>query len=221
MGRLPVNDKLLIALLAACCAVPAIGSGYRMVEIAMTGHWRLECLADQVDRLPLFIHAGGAMLFLALGAAQMVPGLRTRHMHWHRTAGRIAAIAGIIGALSGLWLTLAHPAISTPVLFYARMGASAVWLVSVILAIWYIRSKRIAQHRAWMMRAFAMALPAGTLVFILLPVVLVFGEEGNEIMLEAVQAAAWPLHLAIAEWLIRRKPKPQTAKRHLPNAIEV
>ncbi len=62
-----------------------------------------------------------------------------------------------------------------------------------------------------MIRAFALALPAGTLAFVLFPIVLLIGEEGNDLVFEIVQVVAWPVHLAVAEYFIRR-PKPPGTK---------
>jgi uncharacterized membrane protein YozB (DUF420 family) len=207
MGRLPMNDKLLIAFLAAACAIPTLAGTYRVVEIILTGQWGFNWARDTVDRLPLFVHASCSILFLCLGAIQLVPSARRRNMKWHKTAGRVAVSAGLLGALSGVWMTLAHPDISTAVLYYARLGASLFWAVAIVLAVRHVVQGQRAQHRAWMIRAYAIALPAGTLAFIMLPIVMIFGEEGNALLLETVQAAAWPLHMAIAEWIIRRPAK--------------
>ena len=53
------------------------------------------------------------VVFLLLGALQFAPSLRRRR--WHRIAGRVVVPAGLLSALSALWMTLfyALPAAST------------------------------------------------------------------------------------------------------------
>lgn len=219
MGRLPVNDKVLIGALFLGCLIPTTAGTYRALTILTSNNWAFEWAADHVDYVPLLFHVVASVVFLCIAAGQMVPGLRVRFMRWHRRAGRVAAVAGAIGALSGIWLTLAHPGISGPVLYFGRLGASTFWLISVILAVHFVMTHRVDLHRAWMIRAFAMALPAGTLAFILIPFIVVFGEEGNATLLEAVQAGSWPFHLLVAEWFIRRKSAHRTgATAKLQNA---
>jgi hypothetical protein len=63
-----------------------------------------------------------------------------------------------------------------------------------------VRKRNIAAHRAWMMRAYALAIAAGTQP-ITLSLILVFpGELGFTLGL----AAGWVLNLCVAELLIRR-----------------
>ena len=110
-------------------------------------------------------------------------------------------------------MTLFHRDISTELLFAGRLFASSFWLVALILAVKAIKAKAVADHKAWMIRAYAITMPAATLAIVLLPMVLIMGEEGHEMLFEFVQVLAWPLHLAIAELIIRRS-KP--AKKQLP-----
>ncbi len=213
MGRVSVNRYLLPGFLVTACLVPAAFGTIRAVSIISEGQWALEFMRDHTDRLPLFLHILCAVTFLLLGTLQIWPRFRTRHMRWHRRAGKIAATAGLIGAATGIWMTLAHPGISTALLAVGRIGASAFWGVAIILAVRAVLRRDIPHHRAWMIRAYAIALPAGTLAFILAPMVIIMGEEGHEMLFDAIQVAAWPLHLAVAEWFIRRP------KRRRPLAL--
>ena len=54
----------------------------------------------------LVAHIVGAAVFALVGAFQLVPGIRRRHPRWHRRAGRVLAVAGLMVAGSALWLTL-------------------------------------------------------------------------------------------------------------------
>jgi hypothetical protein len=110
-------------------------------------------------------------------------------------------------------LTLAHTGISGPVHFWGRIFASAFWILALGIAIYAISKRDILNHQRWVIRAYAIAVPAGSLVFVLLPLVLIFGEDGNDLMFEVVQTAAWPIHLAVAEWMMRRRKPTNTTTR--------
>src|SRR3982751_5820518 len=56
--------------------------------------------------LPLVVHIVGAAVFALVGILQLVPRFRRRHRAWHRRAGRVVASAGLLVAISALWLTL-------------------------------------------------------------------------------------------------------------------
>jgi hypothetical protein len=61
------------------------------------------------------------------------------------------------------------------------------------------------RHRAWMTRAYAIGVGAGTQALTLAAGELIAGppsELGNALLM----GAAWVLNLAVAEWSIRRKP---------------
>jgi tetratricopeptide (TPR) repeat protein len=62
-------------------------------------------------------------------------------------------------------------------------------------------------HGAWMTRAYAIALGAGTQVFTILPWVVVFGPIGaaDELPRTLLMSAGWLINLAVAEYVIRRR----------------
>lgn len=205
MVRISMNGRALpIALLIVCFPPAAFGS-FTVFTVITESNWALAFAPDSVDRLPLAIHAASSVLFLCLGALQVWPNFRIRHILWHKRAGRIAFFSGILGATSGLWLTLVHIDISGPIHFWGRILASTFWMLALIVAIYAISRRDIRNHQRWMIRAYAISIPAGSLVFVLLPLVLIFGEDGNDLMFEVVQTAAWPIHIAVAEWAMRRR----------------
>ena len=205
MGRTPVKDFLLPAGLMMLCIVPTIVGGQRITRTLIEGKLALDFLPDVPDVLPLMLHSIGGISFLLLGALQMSAGLRHRYPSMHRYLGRAIVALGFLGAVSGIWATLMHPGISGPILFWGRMSAATFWIVALVLAVCAILRRDIGAHRRWMIRAYAIALPAGTLAFILLPFILIDGEDQNELLVEIIQVSAWIVHLAGAEWVIRRK----------------
>ncbi len=210
MTRKPVNGFAMPIFFALACLAP-VGFGiYRAAVLIAKSDWWLYFAAEQVDNLPLLVHVAASGLFIVLASLQILPGFRARHKQWHQRAGKIAIAAAIAGALSGLWMSLIHTGISGPLLYAGRITASSAWAIFVLLGVRELRRRNFKAHGRWMIRAFALALPAGTLAFILLPIVLVIGEEGNDLIFEIVQVAAWIVHLGVAEYLLRRRRKPES-----------
>lgn len=205
MTRNSVNGYALPIFFALACLAPVVFGTIRAVGIIGQSDWAPQFTATQVDNLPLFLHVTASGLFMVLACLQILPGFRARHRRWHRRAGKLAIPAALIGALSGLWMALIHTDISGPLLFAGRIIASGAWAGFVLTAIWQLGKRNFAAHGRWMIRAFALVLPAGTLAFILFPIVLLIGEDGHALVFEIVQVAAWIIHLGVAEYLIRRR----------------
>ena len=204
MAHSAVNGRALPTFFFLVCILPTIFGLYRIFLILTEGPILPSHLPDQVDNLPLLLHSIGGIGFLVLGALQILPGFRTSNLARHRSLGRITASLGILAGVSGVWMTLLHPGISGPILMNGRLAAGTAWVFFILISIRFVVQRNISRHKNWMLRAYAIALPAGTLAFIMLPIVIIFGEEGNEIFFEVVQVAAWPLHLLVAEWIIRK-----------------
>ena len=95
-------------------------------------------------------------------------------------------------------------------LYVFRLLAGSGMAVSIILGLVAIRRREIARHRAWMTRAYALALGAGTQAF-----TVGFGEAlfGSGVTrTDLMMGAAWAINLAVAEWFIRR-PAVRRARR--------
>ncbi len=156
---------------------------------------------------PVILHIVCASLFCVLGALQFDSALRQRSPRLHRIAGRVAAPCGIVAALTGLWMTAAYaiPAeLQGPLLYAVRIAVGLAMALAVTLSIRAVLQRRIAQHKAWMVRAYALGQGAGTQVLILLPVSLLAGAP-SFIFRDVLMASAWGLNLAFAEWVIRRR----------------
>ncbi len=87
-----------------------------------------------------------------------------------------------------------------------RLAASSGMGICIVLGFAAIRERRIASHRAWMTRAYALALAAGTQVF-----TQGFGEPvfGKTPLTHGLfLGAGWAINLAVAEYVIRREGAP-------------
>lgn len=189
--------------LALACVVPLLGGVYRGAALLLEGHWAFTFAEGRVDRVPLFVHVVSCAVFYVLGALQVLPGFRRRHPRWHRRAGAVALVAGLLAATSAIWMSVLHPGISGPLLRYGRLLVGPLWLLFLGLGAAAIVRRDFRSHGAWMVRAFAVGMPAGTLVFISAPFWIAMGEL-PQLLEEAIQTCAWVVHLGAAELLIQR-----------------
>ena len=198
--------------LLALAFIPVLGGGGRLVEL-LGGPEVLPSDARFVaSPVPLIVHIVSAVVYAVLGAFQFSARLRRRHPGWHRRAGRLLVVLGLAVAFSGLWMTLAYPQKegTGDLLWVTRLLVSSGMGAAVILGLVAIRNRDIARHRAWMTRAYALALGAGTQAF-----TVGFGEAlfGTGVVNhDLMMAAAWVINLAVAEWVIRR-PAVRRARR--------
>ncbi len=155
--------------------------------------------------LPVILHIIGATTFCILGAFQFAPRFRARNRRWHRVAGRIVLPCGIVAALSGMWMTLFSelPASDGTLLGVFRIFLGTAMATSLVLAFLAVKKRDFAQHRAWVIRGYAIGMGAGTQVFTILPWSLVFG--ATSVFTHALlMLAGWVINLAIAERAIRK-----------------
>ena len=153
---------------------------------------------------PLVIHIVGAAVFALVGAFQFLPPFRRHHRTWHRRAGRLVAGAGLTVAGSALWLTLFYQAQpgTGQLLYVLRLVFGSAMAGSLLLGVIAIRRRDIAAHRAWMIRAYAIGLAAGTQTFTEGIGGAIFG--AGELRMDLAKGAGWVINLAVAEWAIRR-----------------
>ncbi|WP_395691338.1 DUF2306 domain-containing protein [Nocardioides sp.] len=202
--------------LLALSVVPLTAGTLRLVQLA--GGPQVMPADDRFTGFPvaLVAHILGAAVFAVLGAFQLVPGFRRRHLTWHRRAGRVVAVAGLVVAGSALWLTVGYaPEPGTgELLFVLRLVFATLMVVAVVLGVRAVRAHDLAAHRAWMIRAYAIGLAAGTQVFTegVGGAVLGTGELAGDL----AKGAGWALNLAVAEWVVRRHPAPRPGQARRP-----
>lgn len=134
--------------------------------------------------------------------------LRRRRPGYHRAAGRTLVVVGALVAGSALWMTLMYPQEATgDVLYLFRPAFSTAMVASIVLGFAAIRRREIARHRAWMIRAYAIALAAGTQAFTVGVGDALFRHDvlAHDLSI----ASAWLINLAVAEWAVPRRPGPR------------
>jgi len=105
-SRTPRRSWPVPLALVLLSLVPVVAGTLRIVQLA--GGPELIPADDRFDRLPLAIvvHIVGALVYALVGTLQFAPRWRRRHWAWHRRAGRVLGVAGLLVAGSALWLTL-------------------------------------------------------------------------------------------------------------------
>lgn len=184
-------------------AFPVIAGTLRMLELSggpqlLPANARIEASPG-----PLVVHVIAAGVFALLGVLQFSAGIRRQWPGWHRASGRVLVGAGLLVAFSGLWMTLFYVgAPGGPLLWAVRLLVGSALAASILLGLTAIRRRDIAAHRAWMIRAYALAVGAGTQVLTQGVGEALFGT--GELSTAVSVSAGWAINLAVAEWVIRR-----------------
>lgn len=202
--------------------IPAVLIGLSLVPFAATanrlawitsGGTRPDPAMDRFDGdlSMLAVHIVLGTLFLVLAALQFSPELRSRHRSWHRAAGRIAMFAGIVAGLSGVWLVIAYPpsALATPVMDGLRVVFGTALAAAIALAYLAVRRRDFAAHRAWMIRAFALAVAGSTQALVIGFWLAVIGPLTPE-SATALITIGFVINIVIAEWRIRAVATPNS-----------
>lgn len=193
--------------------IPLTMGAFRLIELAEGAAITPANARFFASPLPVVLHIVGAFVYSILGAIQFVPILRQRGARLHRLMGRVLVPVGLVVGLSGVWMTLFYPrpADSSDLLYVFRLLFGSAMVVSIVLGLVAIRRRDVAQHRAWMTRAYAIGLGAGTQVLTLMVGELIAGPP-NEMEHALLMGAAWVINVAVAEWAIRRRPAKRTRR---------
>lgn len=156
--------------------------------------------------VPVVLHVVAAVPFALLGALQFAPGFRRRSPRWHRAAGRLLAPLGLVVALSGLWMTLAYPwpPGDGQALYLQRLLFGSAMAAALVAGLDAIRRQDFRAHVAWMTRAYAIAMGAGTQVLTHLPWFVLMGQPSTAAR-AWLMGAGWVINLVVAEWVIHRE----------------
>ncbi len=196
-------DWLIPAALILLALVPMIAGMARLGDLA-TGTPTPDTARFHASPLPVAIHILSATWFALAGAFQFSPALRRNR--WHKWSGRLTVPMGLLAALSGIWMTLTYPWANADgeAVYIARLIFGAGMAVALIIGVTTVLKGNIPAHKAWMLRAYAIGMGAGTQVFTHLPWFILVGQptEGPRAVM---MIGAWVLNLAVAEWIIGKE----------------
>lgn len=197
---------LVPAGLLLLSAVPLVMGALRLGQLAGGGPVTEASARFFASPLPVSLHILGASMYAVLGAFQFAPGLRQRFPRWHRRAGWLVVPSGLAAALTGLWMAHFYPwpAGDGPVLYAMRLLFGSWMTLALILAVRAIFARDFAAHGAWMGRAYAVGLGAGTQVLTALTWLVLVGTS-DELARNIIMGSGWIVNLLVAEWVIRRR----------------
>jgi hypothetical protein len=163
MNRITIRDLVVPGMLVVLSLVPMYGGIVRL--------WSLSAGAT-VDNArfvatptPVVLHVVGATLYAMLGAFQFSGDIRRRWPGWHRGAGMVLTLCGLLTGLTGMWMAAVYripEGLQGPVLLGVRMLVGTAIEVAIVLAWLAIRRRDVSTHEAWMLHAYALAQGAGT-----------------------------------------------------------
>jgi uncharacterized membrane protein len=196
----------LIPALLLLGTFPLIFGVLRLIELAGGPSPMPAVPAFTAAPLPVIIHIAGAAFYIFLGALQFSPAIRGRWPVWHRMAGRMAVLCGLLVAGSALWMTIFYaPANGTgEMLRIFRLLIGAAMIASIGLGYVAIRRRDVTRHRQWMTRGYALGLGAATQMLVLMVAEMIIGPPGLGLK-DVLMGGSWLLNLAIAEIAIRRQ----------------
>ena len=217
-------DLLVPGLLILLSLVPAIAGTARLAQLA--GHAQVTTANARffAHPLPVVLHILAVIPYSMVGAFQFSSGFRRRNRAWHRAAGKLLAVCGLVAALSGLWMAHFYPWPDGDGvgLYFERLIFGTAMLLSIVLGLDAIRRCDFVAHGAWMTRAYAIGLGAGTQVLTHLPWFILVGKPGESAR-TVLMGAGWLINVAVAEWIIRRsvrqrRPTQRSGRRWAPTA---
>lgn len=205
LARIVAAEWFVPAALIVLSLVPVMAGAARLGQLSSGAPVTPENARFFASPVPVVLHIVSVTLYALLGAFQFAPAFRRRRRGWHRAAGRLLVPAGLVAALTGLWMSHFYPwpSYDGELLYGMRLLFGSAMLLAILLGVAAIRRRDIPAHGAWMIRAYAIGMGAGTQVFTHLPWVLLLGAP-TELVRALLMGAGWVINLAIAEWLIRR-----------------
>jgi len=210
------SDWAIPAALILLSLVPAIAGTARLAQLASAAPITKENARFFAQPLPVVLHVISVIPFSMIGAFQFSAGFRRRHRAWHRAAGKVLAVCGLVAAFSGLWMAHFYewPAGDGVGVYVERLVFGSAMVMSIALSLDAVRRRDFASHGAWMTRAYAIGMGAGTQVLTHLPWFILVGKPG-ETARTVLMGGAWVINVVVAEWIVRRKAAASTRPARL------
>jgi uncharacterized membrane protein len=153
--------------------------------------------------IALHVVLGGA--YLALAPFQFVKRIRSRHLGYHQWAERLLVAVGLVVVATALFMGLVVPFSDWPERVIIGLFGS-LFLLALGKGFLHVRAGRVALHREWMIRAFAIGLSIATMRLIFVPALLIVATP-TDAQIAALStssfAMAFAVHASVAEAWIR------------------
>jgi uncharacterized membrane protein len=103
-------------------------------------------------RVGLVMHLSGGILALVTGLVQIWLGLSHRTSGVHRVLGKVYVTSILVASMGGFYLAFTIP--GPPAYRTGLIFLNVAWLVTTGTALYAIGTRRIQQHREWMLRSY-------------------------------------------------------------------
>lgn len=188
---------------------------------AITGY----VVGDGVGNVMLFVHIIPAGLISLCGIFQLVPVIRNRFPAFHRWNGRVFLAMGLMGALTGLYLTWVRGSRLSDIGSLGVTLNGILILVAGVMAWKLARAKRFDSHRRWAVHAFLLINGVWTFRLYLMAWYMVNqGANGNTSTLDGpadmfISFASYGLPMLIAELVFWAQRQRQAYKKAVISAV--
>jgi uncharacterized membrane protein len=171
---------------------------------------------DFPNIVALHVVLGG--VYLALAPFQFVRSIRSRHLGYHHRVGRLLVVIGVVVGVTALLMGLVIPFSGWPERVVVGLFGS-LFLFALVKGFVHVRTGRVALHREWMIRAFAIGLAIATQRVLFVPAIMITMADPTDgrfgTLLIAALAVAFVVHASVAElWIraTRRSSAPKAGK---------
>jgi len=198
-------DWWIPTLLILLSLVPAVAGTARLAQLA-SGAQTAQNARFFAQPLPVVLHILSVIPYSIIGAFQFSPGFRRRNRRWHRTAGRVLGVCGLVAALTGLWMAHFYPWPQGDGfgLYVERLVFGTAMVASLVIGVQGARRRDFVSHCDWMIRAYAIGLGAGTQVITHLPWFILVDLKPGLTPRAIMMGLGWVINIMVAEWIIRR-----------------
>lgn len=159
-------------------------------------------LANRFSHPFLWLHVGGGVTALVTAPLQFLKQLRERFPKVHRITGRVYVAACAVAAPAGFMLAVGSMAGPKAGVGFAI--SAVLWSIFTFLGVRAAVQRRFDDHRAWMIRSYAITSTAITLR-LMLPFSVVLMKLPFVPAYQVIAWVSWMTNLAIAELLLRRR----------------
>lgn len=159
--------------------------------------------------VPIGVHIVAGSLFNLLGVLQFMPAIRRNWPAWHRWSGRTFILAGLVTAISAVWMNQFFPAFGGGLKYWSNLLFGVGLAVALIIAYRAIRARQIPRHRAWMMRAYAIGLGVATQRLLVIPYAVATNSIPADPWLGLLLWAGWLINLGVVELALWRERRPR------------
>lgn len=207
------GEVILVVVLLLLNIVPIVAGISRV--------WGMQALTPENARfvaapVATGLHIVGSSVFGLVGIGQFIGRFRRGKRSWHRRAGWVLAVSGLVSALSGLWMTGAFPHAKgdSTLLDAFRVMFGIAMTLCLLMGMYWARKRNFLRHQAWMVRGYAIGMGAGTQVVLFIPWVVLVAPP-DACVRALILGAGWALNLLLAEWWVsgstRRRPQRRIA----------